>query len=176
MVSTRKANANTHPGRVVTDSQQHRRSKKQVQDDSARAKAAAHAKEEEAAAKRRATIKRIAELEDDVALIEKDMEINAQRPDLHYGRHVPLEPMEEDNDESASIGGHPELGTDATFGTGDLADDNDRDPGPAYEDDLDGNDDSGPLDDEDRDIPAHHLTKRKEVSSTIRVTYCNSRY
>ena len=167
MVSTRKANANTHPGRVVTDSQQHRRSKQQVQDDNARAKAAAHAKEQEATIKRRATIKRIAELEGDVALIEKDMEIHAQRPDLHYSCHVPLKPMEEDTDGSASTGDQPDLGVDATFGTENLAEDNDRDPGPAYEDDIEGNNDSGPLDDEDPDILAHRFTKRKEVSSAL---------
>jgi hypothetical protein len=160
MVSTHKANANAHPGQPVLDYQQHRRTKKQIHEDNAQAEAAACAKEEEATAKHRATIKRIAELEDMVAVAEEDIQTHAQRPDLFHGCHIPLEPMEEDNDGSDSEGGHPEPGT------GDFAEDNSNDPGLAHKDELEENSDFGLSDDESEkhDIPACHSMKRKGVS------------
>ena len=50
MVTTRKTNANVHPGQVVIASQQTRRSKKQLQDNNAIASAKAHASKEKVAA------------------------------------------------------------------------------------------------------------------------------
>ena len=97
-VSTRKANASVHPGQILLNSQQTRRTKQQVEDDNAMAKAAAHASQERAAEKHHTVVECIAQLEDEVALVEKDMQTYANRPDLQNrftksvsGRHGHLE-------------------------------------------------------------------------------------
>ncbi|KAF8267077.1 hypothetical protein EI94DRAFT_1802177 [Lactarius quietus] len=149
MVNTRKSNANKHPSQVVINMQQHRHTMEQVNDDITTAKAVSQAKEKEAKEKTHCN-----------TLIEKDIETHAQRPDLHSSQLVPLEQMEDDDDHgSNSDAGHPEYGVE-TNGAGDLAGDDDKDPGSAYADDLDeGDNHSGLLDVNTPDIPL----KRKKV-------------
>ncbi len=185
-VTTRKANADVHPGRVITEGQQPRRSKKQIEDDNARVRAAAHASREEAAAKYRAAVERIALLEDAVAIAEKDAWTHAHRPDLRpgpprqpqvkeftksaSGSDEPLELRVEDDNfaeedrsyhESESEGGGPQSNADVTIGTGDFSRDDDE---AAPQDECDGNTGQIHSSDDEHVTPARHSVKKKEVS------------
>ena len=192
-VSTRKANVDVHPGRVLLDSQQTRRTRKQVEDDDAMARAAAKASKEKATAKYRAVVGRIAQLEDEVALVDKDRQTYANRPDLReestksapeYGSHDPLDSREKDldsgcDDDSASEKGDPgpdwQSNADAhiELGTAGIGGDNDEGSGPAY-DDGECNGDTGDRDlqfsDEDAGVTAvrcYMPTKKKQVSVAL---------
>ena len=68
VVTTCKANVDVHPGRVLLDNQQTRCSKKQMVKDGIVATAAVHASKEKVMAKYQAVVKRIAQLEDEMAL------------------------------------------------------------------------------------------------------------
>lgn len=192
MVTTRKTNANAHPGRVVLENQQSRRGKQQIEDDNAIAEEVAHVREEEAAAKYRAMVERIAQLED--AIAEKDPRAHAQRPDLR-----PRSPQAIELTQSASVsggslesfelrGGVDDGSNDASIVTGDFCDnDDDEGPGPgpcpttptqvpshealSHEDECDSNDEEI----QKNVIPARCPTKKKEVSY-FRVTYCGPGY
>lgn len=188
-VSTRKANASVHPGQILLNSQQTRCTKQQVEDDNAMAKAAAHASQERAAEKHRAVVERIAQLEDEVALVEKDMQTHANRPDLQNrltksvsGRRGHLELTDTPGDDDSV----PEEGDPDTFiGTGDFPGDDDRDEGPdlVCEDECDDN--AGHLsglefsDDNAGDVTSvryFKLPAAKKVSHQISVTYCSPGY
>ena len=89
-ITTRKSNANVHPGRIVLGNQkQPRRSRKQIEEDAARAKAAAVARAEEEVVCNR----RIAEVEDAIELNEEQVRIHTNRPDLQvqvrHGHNMP---------------------------------------------------------------------------------------
>jgi hypothetical protein len=189
-VSTRRANADVHPGQVLLDSQQTRRTKKQIEADDTLARAAANASKEKATAKYRAMVERIAQLEDAAALVEKDKQTHANRPDLRReapGSHDPLESREgdfcDDSDDSAS---EPEEGdpqsngdSDAFIGTGDFAGDGDKGSGPAREDDSECDNDSDTehleFSDEDASVTAVRLyMPTKKVSCHTYITYCTS--
>lgn len=182
MVTTRKTNADAHPGRVVLDSQQTRRTKEQIKNDNTRVKATAQAKKEKAAEEYRAVVERISQLEDAVALAEKDSRTHAHRPDLRYGSHDAPESREGGDDRFALGEGNAQSGMDASTGPGDFAGADDEGPGPAREGGSDedssparegSDEDSGPaceggsdedarqipLSDDDQDIPPK---KRKE--------------
>lgn len=82
-ISTRKANANAHPGRIVLETQQTRRSSQQVEEDKNRARAAAIAEKEAKDANHRAVLATIAGIEDTIEKSELQIRIHATRPDLH---------------------------------------------------------------------------------------------
>jgi hypothetical protein len=88
-ISTRKSNADAHPGRIVLDSQSTRRTKKQVEEDSHRAKVAAIAEREETEATRRSVMATIAEIEDTIEENEEQVRTSTTRPDLHPNRKQP---------------------------------------------------------------------------------------
>ena len=173
-VSTRKANADVHPGRVVLNSQQTRRTKKQIEDDDAMDRS----NKEKATEKYRAVVDRIAELEDKVAMTEVDMRSHALRPDLRVGaprlptlpksmfgsHHKPSEASGEDDDAASDEDGpegHPQTNEDA----GSYAGNNDEGPG-TLEDECD--DDAGYT--EDSVAPARPVTvKRKQVSLSLSI-------
>jgi hypothetical protein len=77
-VTTRRSNADVHPGRIVLDNQQARRTKKQVQVAKARAKAVQDQEE----ARRLALPGRIAQLEDEIETEEQARYKHSMRPDL----------------------------------------------------------------------------------------------
>jgi hypothetical protein len=77
-VTTRRSNADVHPGRIVLDSQQARRTKKQVQEAKARAKAVKDQEE----ARRLALPGHIAQLEDGIETEEQTRYKHSMRPDL----------------------------------------------------------------------------------------------
>ncbi len=156
-VTTRKTNAEVHPGRVLIESQQPRRTKKQIEEDDARASAAAQDREVKATAKLRAVAECIAYLEDMVALAEMDSQTHAQRPDLHYRRHDSFELREERDDGFGSEKGRPQSGV------ADAGDD-DEGPGPARDNNSDDNAGQIPSGDEGDDIPVRYSVKRKGVS------------
>jgi negative regulator of genetic competence, sporulation and motility len=83
-IITRKANANTHPGRILLETQQPRRSKKQVEEDTDRARAAAIAEKEEKEANRRTVLATIADMEDIIEKSELDLRNHTTRPDLQH--------------------------------------------------------------------------------------------
>ncbi len=186
-VTTCKANADVHPGHVITKGQQPRRSKKQIEDDNARVRATAHASREEAATKYRAAVEHIALLKDAVAIAEKDAQTHMHRPDLRpgpprqpqvkeftksaSGSDKPLELRVEDDNfaeedrsyhESKSEGGSPQSNVDATIGTGDFSLNDDEAAPP--QDECDGNTGQIHSSDDEHVTPAHHLVKKKEVS------------
>ena len=78
MVTTRRTNANVHPGRIVLESQPIRRPKQQVQEERARAKAA----KDQEAARRLALPGRIAQLEVEVEAEVQTRQEYSMRPDL----------------------------------------------------------------------------------------------
>ena len=86
-ISTRKSNANVHPGCIVLGNQKPRRSRKQIKEDAAHAKAAAVARAEEEEGRNR----RIAEVEDAIELNEEQVRIHTNRPDLQvcHGYNMP---------------------------------------------------------------------------------------
>ena len=77
-VGTRKSNANTHPGRIVLESQNTRHTSKEVKADNARAKAATIAVRESEEARNKC----IAEVEDAIQRSEDDVHLHTNRPDL----------------------------------------------------------------------------------------------
>ena len=183
-VTTRKANVDVHPGRVLLDNQQTRCSKKQMDEDGIVARAAAHASKEKVTAKYQAVVKQIAQLEDEMALDEKDMQTHANRPDLwkevirsSSGSHVPSGSgsREGDNnsapeeDDRHSNGASPEELEDNRQSNGDeyigtqTGDSDSEGPNSAHG----GVSDNGQLQfsDQERVTPASHLVKNKQVSS-----------
>lgn len=92
-MSTRKSNADAHPGRVVLDSQTVRRTRKEIQEDEARKAEAATAQREEEESHN----KRIAEVEDAIERNEEQLRTHASRPDLRY------EPMRGGTEEEEEI-------------------------------------------------------------------------
>jgi len=79
-MSTRKSNANAHPGRVVLESQTVRRTTKEIQEDKACKAEAAIAQREEEESRN----KHIAEVEDAIERNEDQLHTHANRPDLRY--------------------------------------------------------------------------------------------
>ena len=184
MVTTRKTNANVHPGQVVLASQQNRHSKKQIQDDNAMASAEAHASQKKVAAEYHTVVQCIAELEDEMDIAEKDTWAHANRPDLcsgpppppqqkcttsASGSHKPLQSEEGDDDsgsESASgksEEGNPQSKEEDSIHTADFAGDDENGPDPACEDEYGENVGPIQLSDEECLIPPRH-TAQKEVS------------
>ena len=184
MVTTRKTNANVHPGQVVIASQQTRRSKKQIQDDNAMASAEAHASKEKVAAEYRAVVQRIAELEDEMDIAEKDTQAHANRPNLCSGPSLPLREKcttnasnsdkalqsKEGDDDSGSESpsgeseeGNPQSMAEESIHIADFAGDDDDGPDLACEDEYSENVGFTQLSDEECLIPPCH-TVQKEVS------------
>ena len=85
-ISTRKANANAHPGRIILETQQSRRTKKQVEEDTSRAREAAIAEREEKEVNRRTVLATIADMEDTIEQSEFQLRNHTTRPDLHPDR------------------------------------------------------------------------------------------
>jgi hypothetical protein len=103
-ISTRKKNANTHPGRIVLDSQQSRRSKRQIEEDEACAQSAVIAAMDKKAEDHRAITARIAQLEDGIEREESAVRQYSRRPDLRKYPSRPKEtatetPQEDQSDE-----------------------------------------------------------------------------
>ena len=84
-VTTRKSNADAHPGHIVLETQKTKRTRQQIEEEEALARSEARAKKVQAAAKHRAVMQRIAQLEDDVSCAQKATRRHALRPDLHHG-------------------------------------------------------------------------------------------
>jgi len=102
-LSTRKSNANAHPG--VPDKPQPRRSSQQVQLDKSRAKAAAAAAREQRETDRRAVLSSIAHLEDSMERAEEERRLHSMRPDLWPNAHPYNQEEGNGSDESAKGGG-----------------------------------------------------------------------
>ncbi|KAH8979761.1 hypothetical protein EDB92DRAFT_2118630 [Lactarius akahatsu] len=188
MVTTRKTNADKHPGRV--DKKKTKRTKEKIKADKARAEAEAFAREEKARAEHRAVVDNVAQLEDMIALVEKDARTHADRPDLQYdpprpqskeltrsasrpGSQDPFEPR--GDDEFTSEQDNPEKddtqsGADATLAgfTSDCACEDDEGQVLAHRDSDEHNDDSeseytqSTGSDEERITPARYLSKREK--------------
>ncbi|KAH9022142.1 hypothetical protein EDB84DRAFT_1441288 [Lactarius hengduanensis] len=186
MVTTRKTNADKHPGRV--DKKKTKRTKEKIKADKARAKAEARGREEEARAEHRTVVNSVARLEDVVALVEEDARTHADRPDLQYdpprpqpkeltrsasrpGSQDPFEPR--GDDELTSEQGDPEQddtlaqsGADATLDgfTSDFAREDDEGQVLAHRASDEHNDDAEHTQstgsDEERITPARYLSKR----------------
>jgi hypothetical protein len=92
-ISTRKTNADVHPGRIVLENQQSRRTKRQVEEDNMRAKAAAIVEREEKEANHLSVLTTIAEIEDTIEKTEAQLRMNTTRPDLHPNRKQPKNTM-----------------------------------------------------------------------------------
>ncbi len=153
-VETRKRNADTHPGHVILKAQRVKRTRKQIEEDDAIARAEARASKMVMAAKQRATVERIAQLEDEALQAEKQARTWALRPDIHSSSRAQQESFSkefnettrkalglgEDSDdstfesdsESTSGDGHPEPEVvNATLPNADSSAEGDEDPGPA---------------------------------------------
>ncbi|KAH9974166.1 hypothetical protein BGW80DRAFT_1249862 [Lactifluus volemus] len=83
-ITTRKQNAETHPGRVVLDTQKKRRTPQQILDDRMRAEAAAAEAAERAEATLEEIVGRINELEDEIQRDSQLTQKHATRPDLRH--------------------------------------------------------------------------------------------
>lgn len=83
-VTTRKSNANVHPGDIVRNAQQKKRTKKEIEDEKAKAKADSIAAREEAARKNHAVILNIARLKASVEREEGAIRAHTNRPDLYH--------------------------------------------------------------------------------------------
>jgi len=92
-ISTRKTNADAHPGRIVLDSQSTRRTKRQIEDDRNRAEEAAIMEREETEANHRSVITTIAEIEDAIQENKEQLLMNTTRPDLRPSRPWPKNMM-----------------------------------------------------------------------------------
>ena len=77
-ITTRKSNADVHPGRVVLENQRVRCTKAQIEGDIASAAVAAIAASEEEVTRHRS----IAEVEDAIEKNEEQLRLHANRPDL----------------------------------------------------------------------------------------------
>jgi len=86
-VSTRKTNAEAHPGRIVLVSQQPRRTKRQIKEDDARLKAT----KDRVDALRRGDLDRLAQMEDTMEEEEEARRLHAARPDLRRNPEPPGE-------------------------------------------------------------------------------------
>ena len=83
-VTTRRSNANVHPGQVVLDNQPKRRTKKQVQEAKARARVAKDQEE----ARRLELPGCIAQLEDEIETEEQVQHEHSMRPDLRGAQPI----------------------------------------------------------------------------------------
>jgi hypothetical protein len=83
-ITTRKQNAEMHPGRIVLDTQKKRRTPQQVLDDRMRAEAAAAEAAERAEATLEDIVGRINELEDKIQRDSQLTQKHATRPDLRH--------------------------------------------------------------------------------------------
>ena len=79
-ITTRKSNADAHPGRVLLENQRVRRTRAQIEGDIASATVAAIAASEEEVTRHRS----IAEVEDAIERNEEQLRLHASRPDLRY--------------------------------------------------------------------------------------------
>ena len=85
VISTRKTNADIHPGAILQSNRQPRRTRKQIEEDEAKAAAMAIAAEAKTAAKYQAMLERIAELKAEVEKDEQRVQEFVLRPDLAAG-------------------------------------------------------------------------------------------
>ncbi len=84
-MSTRKKNAQTHPGRIILDAQRKRRTRNDIEEDEACSQAKAIALEDNAAAKNCAVMERITELEETAKQEDRMVQRFCIRPDQAQG-------------------------------------------------------------------------------------------
>lgn len=86
--TTRKTNANAHPGDIVRKAQRSRRTKQEIEEERAKAKAKSIAMRQEAATKHHTVMSSIAALKSSVEHEEEAIREHASRPDLRYPNAV----------------------------------------------------------------------------------------
>ena len=93
-VSTRKKNAEAHPGRIILASQQPRRTRRQIEEDDARSKAM----KDRVDALHREDLDRLAQMEDTMEGEEEARRLHAARPDLRRNPEPPGERAQVDSE------------------------------------------------------------------------------